>query len=61
MSERMTLSVVEAAQQLGIGKNTAYALVRRGDLPHIRIGGRIRVPAEQLKAWVNAHATGGVR
>lgn len=41
---RRTLTVKEAARQLGIGKNQAYAAARNGEIPTIRIGGRLLVP-----------------
>lgn len=43
-----TVSVPEAARILGIGRNTAYVAARRGDLPTVRIGGRIVVPTHRL-------------
>lgn len=43
-ADRLTITVVEAAAKLGIGKNQAYEAVRRGEIPTIRIGGRILVP-----------------
>lgn len=33
---------------LGIGKTSAYAAVDRGEIPTIRIGGRILVPRAAL-------------
>lgn len=35
---RVLLTVAEAAEQLGIGKTTAYALVRSGELESVLIG-----------------------
>jgi len=38
-SERLTLTIREAAVRLGISKNLAYDLARRGELPGvIRLG-----------------------
>ena len=48
IGEPKTVSVIEAARLLRIGKNLAYAAVARGDLPSIRIGGRILVPLAAL-------------
>lgn len=47
--ERATLTVEEAARVLGIGRNAAYEAARRGDLPALRIGGRIVVPRVALE------------
>lgn len=46
---RPTVSVEEAAQWLGIGRNRAYEAARRGDLPTIRIGHRLVVPTAALR------------
>ena len=42
--QRMTISVPEAGERLGIGRNAAYEAARRGDIPVVRIGKRIVVP-----------------
>lgn len=43
-SERAVFCVAEAAEVLGISRALAYDLVRRGELPSIRLGRRILVP-----------------
>ncbi len=43
-SNRLTLTVTEAAELLGVSRATAYECVRTGDIPSIRLGGRILVP-----------------
>jgi excisionase family DNA binding protein len=47
--EPKTQTIVEAAKELGIGRNQAYAAARRGEIPVIRIGKRILVLREPLK------------
>lgn len=47
--ERATLSVVEAGRLLGIGRHAAYAAAKRGELPSIRLGGRVVVPRAALE------------
>ena len=46
---RMTLTVTEAAQLLGIGRSAAYEAARRGEIPTIRIGKRILIPWAALE------------
>jgi excisionase family DNA binding protein len=46
---RPTLSVVEAGLLLGLGRNSAYEACRRGYIPTIRLGRRIRVPTARLQ------------
>lgn len=55
---RETATVTEAARRLGIGRNQAYAAVRRGELPVIRIGKRLLVPVAVLDRMLNGE-TGG--
>jgi excisionase family DNA binding protein len=47
-SIRRTLTIEEAAKVLGIGRQTAYAAAKSGDLPAVRIGGRLVVPRVRL-------------
>ena len=54
---RRTYTLPEAAQVLGIGRSAAYLAAQRGDLPTIRIGRRLLVPAvalDRLLAGVDA-------
>ena len=44
----LTLRVEELMPILGIGRNTAYELVRSGQLRSIRVGRQIRVPKNAL-------------
>lgn len=48
--ERQTVSVDEAAKILGIGRATAYAAIKQGTLPYLRIGEkRIVIPLAALR------------
>lgn len=47
-TERLTLSVEEAAVALGISRASAYEAVHRGEIPHIKIGKRMLVPRASL-------------
>jgi excisionase family DNA binding protein len=44
-----TCTVEELAKVLGIGRRQAYEAVNRGDVPSIRIGGRILIPTRKLR------------
>jgi excisionase family DNA binding protein len=50
--EPLTMTVDEAAQKLGISRNTAYACARSGQLPIIRLGKRMLVPRVAFEAMV---------
>lgn len=45
---RATLTIAEAAKRLGISRQSAYEAAKRGEVPSIRIGGRIVVPKASL-------------
>lgn len=42
------LTVPEAAQLLRLKRSTAYELVRTGQIPSVRLGRQVRVPAGKL-------------
>lgn len=46
------MTVPEAANALRIGKNRAYALVREGEIPSVRIGHSVRIPRVSLEAYL---------
>ena len=46
---KATMTVDEAAKCLGIGRNSAYEAVQRGEIPVIRIGKRLLVPVVALE------------
>ena len=39
-----TMSAVEVAKALGVGKNAIYAAVKSGQIPNIGIGKTVRIP-----------------
>jgi len=55
-TERLTMPVEEAGEMLGISRSLAYELVRRGELPSLRLGRRGVVPVRALEAMVE-HAS----
>jgi excisionase family DNA binding protein len=57
--EKALLTVAEAPHRLSLGRATAYQLVRRGELPSVRVGRAARVPVRALDAWITAHTSGG--
>lgn len=47
--QRKTLTVGEAAELLGISRAFAYKLVKRSELPSVRLGRRVVVPRKALE------------
>ena len=52
----VALRVEELMPILGIGRNTAYELVRSGRLRSIRVGRQIRIPKAEVLRFLNTHA-----
>ncbi|WP_286960201.1 MULTISPECIES: helix-turn-helix domain-containing protein [Arsenicicoccus] len=48
IANRYTVTVREAAQVLGIGRDVCYRAVRAGQIPSLRLGRRIVVPVAPL-------------
>lgn len=44
----VTLRVEDLMPLLGIGRNTAYELIRSGQIRSVRIGRQIRIPRDAL-------------
>lgn len=52
MTDRL-IGYDELARMLGIKKGTAYSWVSRGQIPHVRISGRlVRFDPAMVKAWL---------
>ena len=49
---RLLLRPTEAAEAIAVGRSKVYELLARGELPSIRVDGRLRVPVDGLRAWV---------
>lgn len=50
--EALTITVEQAGRLLGISRALAYELVRRGELPALRLGRRLVVPADAIDAML---------
>lgn len=53
--QRRFTSVEAFRREHGLGRALTYAAIRRGDLPHVRIGNRILVPTDALD-WLLRHS-----
>ncbi len=50
--DRLLLRPTEAAEAIAVGRSKVYQLLARGELPSVRVDGRLRVPVAQLREWV---------
>ena len=49
----VTLRVEDLMPILGIGRNTAYELIRSGQIRSVRIGRQIRIPRDALLEFLD--------
>ena len=52
MADELLLTVPEAARRLGIGRSTAYALLRKRIIASLTIGALRRVPVSELENYI---------
>jgi excisionase family DNA binding protein len=57
-TDRLLLTVEEAALRLGIGRSLAWRLVRSGELPSVRLGRLVRIPERALEEWITRQLRG---
>lgn len=54
MPERRTYTVDDVAQILGIGRTSAYLLVKEGHFKIVRIGNAIRISKRSFDEWLDS-------
>jgi excisionase family DNA binding protein len=58
---KLLLKADEVARKLSLGRATVYAMMASGELPTLRKGRAIRVPALALNRWIESKSEGGLR
>ena len=48
---RVLLTVEQAADTIGIGRTTAFALVKSGELKSVKVGRLRRIPLDEIQAY----------
>lgn len=56
MVEKLTYSVTEAAEALGVSRPTIYELIRREGFPTFKVGSRVLISRQRLAEWVDQQA-----
>ena len=51
LGDRVLLRIPEAAERLALGRSTLYRLIASGELPTVKIGAALRIPAASLNTW----------
>jgi excisionase family DNA binding protein len=50
---KLLLTVEEAAERLGVGRTTMYALIKTGAVESVPVGGRLRrIPPDALETYI---------
>ncbi len=49
---RITLTVTEAAELIGVSQTTVYTMAREKQIPHVRVRGRILFHRDVIEAWL---------
>ena len=57
--QKLTYSVTEAAEALGVSKSTMYEFIKIQGFPVIAIGNRRLIPIKGLERWVEEQARKG--
>ena len=57
--QKLTYSVAEAAEALGVSKTVMYQIIRIKGFPVIAVGNRRLIPIEGLKRWLEEQAQKG--
>ena len=50
---KLALSIAEAADALALSSRTVEELVKMGQLPVVRVGRRVLLPVDKLRAWLD--------
>ncbi len=59
MADKLTYNSREAAAALGVSLPTFYELANREGFPVVRVGRRVLVPVDDLRAWLSKEAARG--
>lgn len=57
----LVLSVKQAARLIGVGYRPVYDLARTADFPALKLGNRIIIPRDALRAWLDNRCSAGMR
>ena len=54
------LNAATAAKLLGVSVSSMYELMHETGFPVLKVGSRLVIPKEKLRAWVERNVEGGV-
>ncbi|GGF24264.1 hypothetical protein GCM10010954_23930 [Halobacillus andaensis] len=50
--EKTTLTTQEVADYIGVSKDLVYAMVRKKEVPHVRVGTRLLFKKDSIERWL---------
>lgn len=56
---KLTLSIPEAAEVIGVSRSQMYTLAKSEGFPTVQVGKRLLVSAKGLERWVDEQASKG--
>lgn len=56
-SSALLLTSVQAADRLHVHRATLYRMIRRGEIPHTRVGCSLRIRTRDVDAYLEAHTS----
>lgn len=59
MSDRLAVTISEAARLVGVSRPTIYAWSKLEGFPIVRIGSTVRIPISAFERWLEAEAQTG--
>lgn len=60
MCEQLLITVTDAGRRLGLGRSATYALVQRGEIKSMKVGGSRRIAVADLEEFVQRLREGAV-
>lgn len=58
-TNKITLSVKEAAELIGVSVTSIYTMVRENEIPHARVRSRILFHREVIESWLRGERPAG--
>ncbi len=58
--EKLLLTPGEVSTLCNLGRSRTYELLNQGIIPSLRIGKSLRIPVEDLMAWIAAQKEEGI-
>jgi excisionase family DNA binding protein len=60
--QELLLRISAASRKLSVSESKLYRLIKKDEVPWMKIGGCLRIPVQALRTWIeeNTAGTGGV-